>query len=192
MSATLTSAVAAAIPADQREATLEHVRGAFNSYRRDKRKPVTRLSVSAQRKELKKIAAYSAKLQQALGALTAEVALHLSPRRGDPFVGEHSASLEKLEAHATRAWKALANADKRKPKDAALHELLVSLVTAWSRAFPKQHGVTRNATHGNDYHGPLFDFVRELLAVEKINCADLGGRLYYLDLPWRKIGSRRT
>jgi hypothetical protein len=186
------AAISATIPADNRKATLDYVRQAFKTYRRDKRMPVTHLSVSAQRKELKKIISYAAKLNEALESLTPEVAIHLSPRSGDPFAGEHIASLEKLKVHAAQAWKTLANANKRKPKDAALHDLLVNLVNAWGRAFPKQHGVTRNAADGNVYHGPLLEFVAALLESKKIKCSGLGGRLYYLDVPWRKIKSKRS
>ena len=186
----LASAVNEAIPPSNREATLEYVTKAFNTYRREKARKNIRPSVSAQRKELKKIVSYCQKLNLTLGSLTAEVAIRLSPRVGDPLVDQHCASLNKLQDHAENAWKVLANADKRKPKDEAFHDLLVHLVIAWSRVYPKKHGVTRNAADGTEYHGPLLEFVDSLFKIENIKCVNLGHRLYYIDLPWRE--NKRT
>jgi hypothetical protein len=193
----LSAAVDAAIPASQREAALEYVRKALNTYRRDKDRPHNSLSVSAQRKELKKIIRYAAKLDAALGTLTAEVAIRLpillveAPEvlkvKGSPYTYRLSADLDHLQRQAEQAFKSLTNADKTKPKDQAIHDLLVNLATAWCQAFPKQYGVTRRGDL-DKYHGPLLEFVQQLFVIEGINLTGdaLGKRLYDLDLPWRK------
>src|SRR5258708_13329149 len=138
----LDAAVSRQIPEGGRKEALRYVRKAFNPYRRDIRRPVGRLTVSAQRKQLLKIIGHSSKLSACLESLTAEVSIHLSPRMGDPFAHEYSESLGKLKAHAQHAWKHLASAGRGNPKDQARHDLLVHLDIAWSHAFPNKHALS--------------------------------------------------
>lgn len=191
MSTELARVVNAAIPPEQYEEALLSVRATFEAHRRGR--PRAR-SISAQRVQLRKAIGYASKLISCLETLGPESAIYLAPRRDDPCVVEHCASLNKLREHAEYAWKKLAHADRKAPKDQAFQDLLVRLCAVWNRSFPGEHGVTRSG-RGSDirssgthsYGGPLLCFVRALLKAEGIKHTHtgLGKRLYYLKLSWR-------
>ena len=175
------------IPRAHRKNALKWIRKAIRTYRRDSdpQRTSTSPSVSEQRPQLLKVATYSAKLTELLDGLTAAVAVELSPKRTDPPLDKIASSLRHLKSAAERAHQSLADVGKGAPKDAAFDGLLSHLITAWSRAYPRQHGVTRNS---DKYHGALVDFIREVLDCEKIRyTSGLGKRLYNFDLPFRSL-----
>jgi hypothetical protein len=174
-------------PLAHRKKALMWIRKAIHTYRRDAapRRASSRPTVSEQRPQLLKIAAHSEKLAGLLDALTAAVAIQLSPKMTDPQLDQVTKSLRHLHAASKRAHQALAVAGKRAPKDQAFDSLLSNLIIAWSRAHPKDHGVTRNS---DTYHGALLDFTREVLDCEQIpHTSGLGKRLYNFDLPFRSL-----
>jgi hypothetical protein len=163
----------------------DHVQAALNTYRRDCERRggpsfIVRHGVE-QRKKLANVVKYSKLLSENLVGITD----HYPIESRFPI----RATLDALAADAEQARARIATANKGASKDPAFHDLLVNLTIAWSREFPKgtriPHGVTRRGAT-EDYHGPLLDFVRKILDDEKIEHRNLGGRLYNLDLPWRK------
>lgn len=186
MSTTLENIVKAAMPASRRAEALAYVRGAIGAYRQDKRGS-RRPSVSAQRVELKKAIGYATKLRACLEGLTPEVAIYLPERMGDTDVVQYRAMLERLKERVGHAHAATAEANRTRSKDPALYELLGSLRLVWSKAHPKQLGVTWNGAD-DKYHGPFLDFAHGVLQAEGITYTypALGKRLYNLGfLPWK-------
>ncbi len=196
----LARAVKAAIPSGtplglSTDEAVAGVHAALNAYRRNKRRP-SASSITAQRAQLKKAAHYAAKLSACLQVLNAETSVYLTPSKNDLWPSQYCEHLDKLKAHAERAHKAMADVRRDAPKDPALHELLVTLTVLWSRAHPKQRGVTRSGggitVEGDVYRGPLLEFVSDVLKIAGIEHTRTGlgkrlRRLYSdLRLVWRR------